>query len=71
MRRKELRSFFDRHLHHVPDGLVVVEDLERLRIVTAAAAVFARHITARQKIHFQFDHALTFASLATTAWRVE
>ena len=71
MRRKEFRRFLDCHFHYVADRFVVVENLERLRIVTFAAAIFARHIAAREKIHLQFDHALTLASLATTAFGVE
>ncbi len=58
MGREKLRRFFDRHFHHVADRFVVVENFERLRIVTASAAVLARHERFRQKIHFQFDHAL-------------
>ena len=71
MRGKEFRRFFDRHFHHVADRFVAVKYLKRLRIVTFTAAVFARHIATRQKIHLQFDHTLTLASLATTAFGVE
>ena len=71
MRRKELRCFLDCHFHHVANRFLVVEHLKRLRIVTFAAAVFARHIATRQKVHLQFDHALTLASLATAAFCVE
>jgi hypothetical protein len=71
VRRKKFRRFFDRHFHHVADRFVVVEYLKRLGIVTFAAAIFAWHVAARQKIHLQFDHALTLASLATTTFGVE
>ena len=62
MRREKFRRFLDRHFHHVADRLFVVENFERLRIVTFPAAIFARHITARQKIHLELDHALAFAA---------
>ena len=71
MRMKKLRRFLDRHLHYVADRFLVVEDFERLRIVSATAAVFARHQRLRQKIHFQFDHALAVAGFASTALGVE
>ena len=71
MRRKELRRFLDCHLHDVADGFFVVENFECLWVITPAAAIFARHVTARQKIHFQFDHALTFARLAAAALGVK
>jgi len=56
MRREKLRRFFDGQLHDVADGLFVIENLQRLRIVTATVTVLAQHITARQKIHLQLDH---------------
>ena len=68
---KNVAACFDRHLHHVTDRFFVVEDFERLRIVTATAAIFARHITARQKTHLELDHALALAGFATAAFRVE
>ena len=71
MGRKEYGRFFDRHFHHIADRFVVVEYLKRLRIVTFAAAVFAWHVAAWQKIHLQFDYALTLASLATATFGVE
>ena len=67
MHRKELRRFLDRHFHDVADRFFVVQNFQRLRIVTSAVAIFAGHITARQKIHLQLDHALTLARLATAA----
>ena len=71
MCREEFRGFFNRHVHHVTDGFLVVENFERLRIVTFAAAIFARHVCARQKIHFQFDIALALARFAASAFGVE
>src|ERR671918_1064408 len=71
MRRKELRRFLDRHLHYVANRFIVIENFERLRIVTATAAIFAGHITAREKIHYQLDHALTSARLAAAAFGVK
>ena len=71
MCREKFRGFFDRHLHHVADRFFVVENFERLRVVASAAAIFTRHITARQKIHLQLDDALSFARLAAAAFRVE
>src|SRR4030095_3230430 len=68
---KEFRRFFDRHFHHVADRFVVEEYLKRLRIVTFAAAIFAWHVAARQKIHLQFDHALTLARLAPAPFCAE
>ena len=71
MRRKELRGFLDCHLHDVADGFFVVENFQRLRVITSAAAILARHITARQEIHFQFDYTLTFARFTAAALRVK
>src|ERR1019366_8574037 len=71
MRAKKLGRFFDRHLHHVTDALSVIENFERLRIVTAPVAIFAWHIAARQKIHLELDHALAFAGFTTSAFRVK
>ena len=71
MYREKLRRFFDRHLHDIADRLFVVEDFERLRVVTFLAAVLTRHITAREKIHLQLDDALAFAGFATTALGVK
>src|SRR4030095_4978920 len=71
MRREKLRRFLDRHFHYVAARFVVVEYLKRLRMVTFATAILARHVAARQKIHLQFDHALPLAGLATAAFGVE
>ena len=68
---KKIRGLLDRHLHHVADALFVVEHFEGLRIVTAAAAILARHIAARQKTHLELDRALAAACFAPAAFRVE
>ena len=67
MRRKKLRRLLDRHFHDVADRFFVVENFQRLRIVTSAVAIFAGHITAGQEIHLQLDHTLTFAGLTAAA----
>ena len=54
-----------------PIDLFVIENFERLRVVTFPAAIFTRHITARQKTHLQLDHALAFARFAAAAFGVE
>src|SRR5581483_7475280 len=71
MRREKFRRFFDGHLHDVANRSAVVEDFEGLRIVAPAVAIFARHITAGQKIHLQFDQALALAGLAPAALGIE
>ena len=71
MCREKLRTFFDRHFHDIADRFFVIENLERLGIIAAAAAVFARHVTARQKIHLELDYALPLARLATATFGIE
>src|SRR3954470_22725639 len=71
MMSKKCRSFFNGHVHHVSDGFVVVEHLKCLRIVTFPAAIFAGHVCARQEIHLQLDHTLTFARLAPATFGIE
>src|SRR5206468_12203095 len=71
MCREKLRTFFDRHFHDIADRFFVIENLERLGIVAPAAAVFAGHVTARQKIHLELDYALPLARLATATFGIE
>src|SRR5205823_7017280 len=68
---KEFGSFLDGHLHDIADALFVVEDFQRLRVVTPAAAIFTRHVTARQKIHFELDHSLSLARFAASPFGIE
>src|SRR5205085_2026500 len=68
---KELGRLLDRHLHDVADALIVIEDLEGLRVVTPAAAIFARHVAAREKTHLQLDRALAGTGLAPAPFGVE
>ena len=68
---KKSSRFFDRHFHDIPDRFFVVENFERLRVVPFPPAILARHITARQKIHFQLNHTLAGTGLATPAFGIE
>ena len=71
MSGKKFGGFLDGHLHDIADALLVVEDFQRLRVVTTTIALFARHITARQKIHLQLDRPLSFASFTAASFGVE
>src|ERR1700686_2927724 len=65
------RRLLDCHVHHITDGFSVVENLKRLRVVTPPTAIFTRHVGAREKIHLEFDHALSFACFATAAFSIK
>src|ERR1043165_3454365 len=68
---KEFSRLLDGHVHDIADGLLIVEDFERLRVVPFSAAVFAGHVGTRQKIHFQLDYTLALACLAAATLSVK
>ena len=71
MMGEELCRFLNRHIHDIANRFVVVEDFQGLRVVTCSAAVFTRHVGAREEIHLQLDHALSFAGFAASAFGVK
>ena len=68
---EKCHRFIHRHVEHVGDVLAFVIDLQRLAIVTAAIARFARHVNRRQEMHFNFDQPVALAFLATAAFDIE
>src|SRR6476659_6811677 len=71
MGSKKFRGLGDRHLHYVTDAAFVVENFERLRIVTFPAAIFAPDVAVGQETHLEFDRSLTGARLTTAALGVK
>ena len=68
---EEARGILDGHVEHFVDVLAAVADLERLAVITLAAAHVTRHVHVRQEVHFHADHAVTLAGLAASALDVE
>ena len=56
---------------HIANRLVLESYCQRFRIKARAIADIAGHFDVRQKTHFDFLHALSFAGLATSALGVE
>src|SRR5690606_41995930 len=68
---EQLQRILDGHLEHVVDVVALVEDLQRLAVVTLAAADIARHVYVRQEVHLDLDQAVALARLAAAAPHVE
>src|SRR5205814_6895683 len=56
---------------HFVDVLAAVADLERLAVVTLAAAHVTRHVHVGQEVHFHADQAVPLAGLAASPLDVE
>ena len=63
--------FVHRHFQDVRDILAAVRDLQSLAIVSRASADFALDIDVRQKMHFDFDDAVSLAILASASLQIE
>src|SRR5882762_2941595 len=68
---EELERVGRRQIEDVADGVALVADGERFRIVAAAAADFAHHVNIWKKIHFDAAEAVALASFAAAAFHVE
>src|SRR6266436_5770580 len=64
---EELQRVGGGQVQNVADGVALVADGERLRVVAAAAADFAHHINVRKKIHFDAAEAVALAGFAAAA----
>ena len=68
---KEVEGLLDGHVEHVGDCLVTVRYLERLAVVTPAAAHLARDEDVGKKVHLDLLDTLPLARLAPPALDVE
>src|SRR6266705_5632626 len=73
-----LRNIFEkfqrvggRQIQNVADGMILVADGKRFRIVAAAAAHFTHHVNVGKKIHFDAAEAVSLAGFAAAAFYVE
>jgi len=64
-------GLFHRHLQNLVYVLALVLDLQRLSVVALAVTHVTRNIHIRQKMHFDFDHAVTLAGFAASTLDVE
>src|SRR5882724_3611821 len=68
---EELERVARRQIQDVADGMALVADGERLRIVAAAAADFTHHVNVGKKIHFDAAEAIALAGFAAAAFHVK
>ena len=68
---EERHRFVDGHVQDVSDVHPLVMNLERLAIIAAAIARFARHVNRRQEMHLDLDQPVALAFLATPALHIE
>src|SRR5882724_8447293 len=68
---EELQRVGGGQIQNVADGVALIANGERLRVVAAAAADFAHHINVRKKIHFDAAEAVALAGFAAAALHVE
>ena len=59
------------HVEYVGDVLALVGDLQRLAVVSAAAADLAFDIHVGEKVHLDFFHSVALARLAAPAFHIE
>src|SRR4051812_22536815 len=68
---EKVHGFIHRHVEHVRDVHALVGNLQRLAIVAAAIAGFARDIDGRQEMHLDRDEAVTLAFFAASAFDIK
>ena len=68
---EELTCFIHRHIQHFIDIFALVAHLERFLVVAAALAHVTGNIHIRQKVHFNFEQAVTRAGFASAALDIE
>src|SRR3989344_5113528 len=69
--RKETECFFDSHFENIVDIFFIIFYFKSLFHKTLAVTNIARYINSRQKMHFNFNHAITLTSLASTSLNIE
>ena len=67
----EFGGVLDRHIEDFGDILPFIANFQCLAVITLAVTFFTSHIHIRQKVHFDFDHAVPFTRLATPAFDVK
>ena len=68
---EELTRFIHRHIQHFVDVFALVAHLERLLVIAAPLAHIAGNVNVRQKVHFDFEQAVTRAGLTAAALDIE
>ena len=68
---EELTCFIYRHIQHFIDIFALVAHLERLLVVAAPLAHIAGNVNIRQKVHLDFEQAVTRAGLTAAALDIE
>ena len=68
---KEFYSFVHRHFQHIVNGSALVVYLQGLPVVPPSLAYLAGHIYIRQKMHLDFQNAVSFACFAASPLEVE
>ena len=68
---QHIEGFRDRHVKHFRDIFPFVADFQRFAVIAAAVALFAGDVHVRQKVHFDFNHAVAFAGFAAPALDVK
>ena len=68
---EELERVLDGHLEHFVNILALVANLERLPVVSLAAADVAGHVHVRQEVHLDLDDAVALAGFATSTLDVK
>ena len=68
---EELTRFIHRHIQHFVDVFALVAHLERLFVIAAPLAHIAGNVNVRQKVHFDFEQAVTRAGLTAAALDIE
>ena len=68
---EELTCFIYRHIQHFIDIFALVAHLERLLVVAAALAHVTGNVHIRQKVHLDFEQAVTRAGFASAALDIE
>src|SRR5882724_2255956 len=68
---EELQRVGGGQVQNVADGVALVADGERLRVVAAAAADFTHHVNIRKKIHLDAAETVALAGFAAAALHVE
>ena len=68
---KESKRLGNAHVEHVRDGFATIGNLERLAVITLAAANLAGHINIGKKVHLDLDLAIALARLAATAAHIK
>ena len=68
---EKLQCLLHCHIQHIGDGFAFVFDVKGFAVVALALAHLAGHVHIRQKVHLDFDNAITLAGFTTATLDVE